>query len=66
MKYSPTPRDLFNPPPQAEQDEGRAGYFDYLRGLVFEVYPDFYDENQRLLEGVVNTLEEHENLIKGA
>lgn len=66
MKYSPTPRDLFNPPPQALPDKQPSSYFDYLRGLVFEVYPDFYDESQRLLEGIVNRLEEHENLIKGA
>jgi hypothetical protein len=62
LKYSPTPRDLFNPPPQAfvynNQEQIEA-----LEGVVREIYSDSYDERRAVLLNILQILKEHDEHV---
>jgi hypothetical protein len=62
MKYSPTPRDLFNPPPQALTFNNQS-VLRHLENLVIEVYSDHYDERQQILLRILDILREHDEHV---
>lgn len=62
LKYQPTPRDLFNPPPQATEYSNLRELSE-LRDKVWHTYSDFYDERYQILTSMLNILEEHEEKI---
>jgi hypothetical protein len=62
MKYSPTPRDLFNPPPQALTFNNKER-IEALSDVVQETYPDYYDESRRILLGIFEILLEHDEHV---
>jgi hypothetical protein len=62
LKYTPTPRDLFNPPPQARAFNNEE-QFNEIERLIHEIYPDCYDERQRLHLHVLFILREYDEHI---
>lgn len=62
MKYIPTPRDLFNPPPQATVFNNQ-NHLEDLADRVLEIYPDVYDERQAFLLSILDILREHDEHV---
>jgi hypothetical protein len=65
-RYTPTPRDLFNPPPQARVFSNRR-QIERCVDIVREVYmKDYYDEKFELFCKILDILNEHdEHVFKG-
>ena len=65
MKYQPTQRDLFNPPPQ-DRVFHNAREIEDLINLVEEIYPSIYDSRQSVLLRILRILNEHdEHVFRG-
>jgi hypothetical protein len=62
MQNRPTPRDLFNPPPQARVERNTC-YLEEIREAIEELY--VYDTHRRVLHCIVETLADHEALLLG-
>jgi hypothetical protein len=62
LKYVPTPRDLFNPPPQARVFNNQI-QIEELAEAVQQVYPDGYDERQQILLRVLEIIREHDERV---
>ena len=62
MKYQPTPRDLLNPPPQARVFHNAREIADLVE-LAEEIYPQVYDDRQKLLLRVLQILNEHDEIV---
>ena len=62
LKYQPTPRDLFNPPPQAI-DFGNKELFSWIREAIDEEFPDYHNPMRMLWERTIMILEEHDNVV---
>jgi hypothetical protein len=59
MKYKPTPRDLFNPPPQALWPvEILQDNFDEIRAEMWGHFPDCSDRLRQIIETLVDFAEE--------
>jgi hypothetical protein len=61
MKYKPTPRDLFNPPPQAHQLGSNWELLRILRETVEEAYPNFFHPVRGIFTGILDILEKYED-----
>jgi len=65
MKYKPTPRDLFNPPPQDRLFHNAREIEDLLE-LVEDIYPSIYDARQNVFLRILRILNEHdEHVFRG-
>lgn len=65
MKYKPTPRDLFNPPPQALFFSNIKA-LDDLRNKAFDFWIEScYSERDDLIRNMLQILEDHEERIGG-
>lgn len=62
VKYKPTPRDLFNPPPQVI-DFGSGGTIQALQDAIDELYPDYCDSTRLLFQNILYVLAKHEDSI---
>jgi hypothetical protein len=62
MKYTPTPRDLFNPPPQA-RTFNNTREIEEIESLIEKRYPDYYDERKFILERMLRILKEHDEHV---
>lgn len=62
MKYRPTPRDLFNPPPQARVFHNAREIADLVE-LVEEIYPNNYNDLQGLHLRILQILNEHDDIV---
>ena len=61
MKYRPTPRDLFNPPPQAI-DFGNGYALHEIQETIDELYTDYCHPDRMLFINILQVLEDHEKL----
>jgi hypothetical protein len=65
MRYTPTPRDLFNPPPQAHVFNNQ-NEIEELAVMIQAIYPSYYDDRQAVLLRILNILKEHdEHVFRG-
>jgi len=62
LKYKLTPRDLFNPPPQA-RDFGNNYALSHIREQIDDCYGDDTHRVHRLFNHIVDVIQEHEDLI---
>lgn len=62
LKYQPTPRDLFNPPPQAIVF-GNLHTIAEIQDAINEQFPDYYDPARHLFEKLLYVIAGHEVLI---
>ena len=59
MKHIPTPRDLFNPPPQQAPNMSIEEWHDELREKIWNLNPSGeYTEEQNLFYGILQSIEE--------
>jgi hypothetical protein len=66
MKYKPTPRDLFNPPPQHIPNMSVEEFMDELTEKIWNLNPTGeYTEEQNLFYGILALIKDHEERIGG-
>lgn len=61
MKYNPTPRDLFNPPPQARPELNNLKILANLKNELW-VFPD---TKVYILQTLIDILVEHDEHVYG-